>query len=75
MRPTLSLRELDDVGGVGGVIIVVVESSGCVCVCGRKEEDVSFSEHNTHIGRERVRASITERGIFGDTSLCTRHLR
>ena len=57
--------------------IVVVESGGCVSVCGRKEEDVSFSEHTTRIGRERVRVhpSQRERGIFGDTSLCTRHLR
>ena len=49
-----------------------------MCVyCGRKEEDVSFSEHTTRIGRERVRVhpSQRERGIFGDTSLCTRHLR
>ena len=45
----------DDVGGVGGGgSIVVVERSGCVCVCvycGRKEEDVSFSEHTPRIYR------------------------
>ena len=51
--------------------IVVVESGGCVSVCGRKEEDVSFSEHTTRIGRERVRVhpSQRERDFWGHISL------
>ena len=44
----------DDVGGVGGggSIVVVERSGGCACVyCGRKEEDVSFSEHTPRVYR------------------------
>ncbi len=52
----------------------------CVCVCllwSERGGRVFLGTHTTRIGRERVRVhpSQRERGIFGDTSLCTRHLR
>lgn len=50
----------------------------CVCLLwSERGGRVFLGTHTTRIGRERVRVhpSQRERGIFGDTSLCTRHLR